>query len=79
MLPYLRYKKHKPVESMLISSAYDPKILFNTRLFLMRIESETYLIDRYGVKVADVLVMDDPDNEQLFSNNVYVITEKNGT
>lgn len=80
MLLYLRHKKHAPIESMLISSPYDPKILKNKRLFVMSISSSSgqlpYLIDREGHTVAEILVMDNPDNLEIYGYGAYVLVEK---
>lgn len=82
MLPYLRYLKHEPIESMLISSPFDPKILMNKKLFLMCHHSHSTdffcLIDRRGQLVADVLVFADPENRMIYEYGVYILLkEKN--
>lgn len=80
MLPYLRYLKHEPIESMLISSPFDPKILMNKKLFLMCHHSHSTdffcLIDRRGQLVADVLVFADPENRMIYEYGVYILVEK---
>lgn len=79
MFPRLRYKKHMPIESMLVSSPYDPKILTNTRLFVVNLSpfgQLPYLIDREGRTVAEILVMDNPDNKKIYGYGAYVLVEK---
>lgn len=79
MFLFLRHKKHKPIESMLVTSPYDSKILKRKRLFVMNISSLDrlpYLIDRDGNTVAEILVMDNPDNKKIYGYGAYVLVEK---
>lgn len=80
MFLFLRHKKHPPIESMLVSSPYDTKILTQKRLFVMNLsptsDQQPYLIDRDGNKVAEILVMDNPDNKCIYGYGAYVLVEK---